>query len=417
MFKNILIAASGAMLALAGFLIPSQSASADVNVYTTPGEHTSSGRQWRTWCEDYSSTIQRCWTEIVSMGKWTFNNLTYLPAPRALWTNNPLAQNGARWNSDGRQWRTSCNDEWTGPNACRSFILVDGKWVFNNIVAFGTPKRVDTSWRPGSGGTGPGGSTGSQNPAPAGPAPSYSGFPDASNTGVPAGVTLRQSSGIVVTTPGTVIDALDVRGSIVVRADNVTIKNSRVTTDARYPIHITSGVTGTLIDHVEVSNAGSNGKGIFFDGGTGTVRYSDIHSAEDGVHIVADGVTLEHNYIHDLTRFAGAHPDTIQIRGGDNITVRHNNLQAYTASIGVMNAAIQIGSLAGGDTITNLRVTDNLMNGGHVTVNGGGRGEVDSAIYSNNRFGRAHQYSVQANVQNSVWEASNVYDDNGQPAR
>ncbi|WP_185975647.1 right-handed parallel beta-helix repeat-containing protein [Tessaracoccus rhinocerotis] len=213
------------------------------------------------------------------------------------------------------------------------------------------------------------------------------------------------------------IDALDVRGSIVVRADNVTIKNSRVTTDARYPIHITSGVTGTLIDHVEVSNAGSNGKGIFFDGGTGTVRYSDIHSAEDGVHIVADGVTLEHNYIHDLTRFAGAHPDTIQIRGGDNITVRHNNLQAYTASIGVMNAAIQIGSLAGGDTITNLRVTDNLMNGGHVTVNGGGRGEVDSAIYSNNRFGRAHQYSVQANVQNSVWEASNVYDDNGQPAR
>ena len=29
---------------------------ADIDVYTTPGEHTVNGRQWRTRCEPYSST-------------------------------------------------------------------------------------------------------------------------------------------------------------------------------------------------------------------------------------------------------------------------------------------------------------------------------------------------------------------------
>ncbi|SDL83304.1 hypothetical protein, partial [Tessaracoccus oleiagri] len=58
------------------------------------------------------------------------------------------------------------------------------------------------------------------------------GFPNATNTGVPAGTVLRRSGSIVVTTPGTVIDGLDVDGSIDVQANNVTIRNSRVSTGA-----------------------------------------------------------------------------------------------------------------------------------------------------------------------------------------
>lgn len=256
-----------------------------------------------------------------------------------------------------------------------------------------------------------------QEPAPEPSAPSFSGFPDASNTGVPAGVSLRSSGSLTITTPGTVIDGLDVNGSIDVQADNVTIRNSRVSTgSARYPIRVHPGVTGVLIEHVEVSNEGGDGKGIYFNSGSGTVRYSNIHSAEDGIFITADNVTVEYNYVHTLMRNAGAHPDAIQIRGGDNVTIRGNNLQAIHPQTGVSNAAIQIGSLVG-DTITNFRVTDNLMNGGRFTINGGGRGEVDSAVYSGNQFGRDHQYGVAGNIENSVWDASNVYADNGQRAR
>ena len=110
---------------------------ADIDVYTTPGEHTVNGRQWRTWCEPYSQTA-RCRTQIKSGGVWVFNNLTYLPAPRSLWTGNHLATPGYHTIS-GRKWYTECDTPRTGRDGCRSYIDSTGRgtWVFNNIVMFG----------------------------------------------------------------------------------------------------------------------------------------------------------------------------------------------------------------------------------------------------------------------------------------
>ncbi|MHA6525092.1 hypothetical protein [Tessaracoccus sp. G1721] len=128
-------------------------------VYYNPGYATSGGRRWFTRCEEYTAELERCFayiwaTEAVQSGRgwttrdaWVFNNLSYLPAPRAAWGGNPLAVSGS-FTSGGRQWRTSCADDWTGPNGCRSFIWArvpvfrDGSyrlewmWVFNNVVAF-----------------------------------------------------------------------------------------------------------------------------------------------------------------------------------------------------------------------------------------------------------------------------------------
>jgi hypothetical protein len=54
-------------------------------------------------------------------------------------------------------------------------------------------------------------------------------FPDASNTGVPAGIVLTDYVGpTTVTQAGTVIDAKTIRGKLVIAADNVTIKRSKV---------------------------------------------------------------------------------------------------------------------------------------------------------------------------------------------
>src|SRR5699024_9334092 len=120
---------------------------------------------------------------------------------------------------------------------------------------------------------------------------------------------------------------------------------------------------------------------------SGIIRAANIHSGKIGMQIKADGVVVEDSYIHDLERMDGGHHDTIQIRSGDNVTIRGNNLQPYVESEDdPMNAAIQIGSLAGDDQISNLRVIGNLMNGGNFTINGGGRGEVDSARYAENEF-------------------------------
>lgn len=142
----------------------SSTSPADSDVYTTAGDHTVSGRKWRTSCESYSTTIDRCtaniWATTVSKvngayvqkNGWEFNNLTYLPSKRAQWRGNPLAKTGT-FTSGGRSWRTSCADDWTGPNACRSFMKVHviessldasgnrkfravWKEVFNNVVRF-----------------------------------------------------------------------------------------------------------------------------------------------------------------------------------------------------------------------------------------------------------------------------------------
>lgn len=133
------------------------------NVYTTPGQRTVNGRQWRTTCAPYSRT-SRCRTEIwatqvkisdrafVKTTGWVFNNLTYLPSPRALWEGNYLGMD-FEWNGSGREWRTECDTKITGKNACRSYIWTDfitssqgaggvwsyrqdAGWVFNNQVLF-----------------------------------------------------------------------------------------------------------------------------------------------------------------------------------------------------------------------------------------------------------------------------------------
>ena len=144
---------------------PTTPAPGAVNVYTTPGFHTVNGRRWHTTCDKYSTTIRRCRAEIwatqitysngryVQANGWAFNNLTYLPVPRAQWKGNPFAKTG-EFTSSGRQWKTSCGDAWTGPNGCRSFVKTDvhtsyldgsgqrryktlrDQWVFNNVITF-----------------------------------------------------------------------------------------------------------------------------------------------------------------------------------------------------------------------------------------------------------------------------------------
>ena len=61
--------------------------------------------------------------------------------------------------------------------------------------------------------------------------PGSCGYPDPAynNVGVPAGTALTPSGSINVTTAGAVIDGKDVTGEITVSANNVTIKNSRIT--------------------------------------------------------------------------------------------------------------------------------------------------------------------------------------------
>ena len=136
-----------------------------VDVYITPGTHYVNGRTWITSCTKYSSTIDRCRTNIVATqisyknGRFTkrtgevFNNLTYKASPRSQWRANPLGGYGkvggtAKWTEQGRQWRTECDTSTTGRGGCRNYIKADvieyrngayrwvNKEIFNSMVRF-----------------------------------------------------------------------------------------------------------------------------------------------------------------------------------------------------------------------------------------------------------------------------------------
>lgn len=146
--KGWLTIAGVFLLTVTGALV-APPANAAFDVYSTPGEHTIEGRQWRTWCEPYSRTA-RCRTEIKVGGVWTFNNLTYLSSPRSLWRTNPLAIPGDHHLS-GRLWRTECDTPRTGRNGCRSYLWDGHRFVFNNLVRFGeVPANLDSlyTYRP-----------------------------------------------------------------------------------------------------------------------------------------------------------------------------------------------------------------------------------------------------------------------------
>lgn len=160
--RSVVALASAALLA-ATAVVNAPVASADVDVYSTPGYHNINGREWFTKCEPYSQTT-RCRTEIKatvvgydSAKKqyfqrygWAFNNLTYLESDWAMWKGNPLAAPGGWTAPDGRNWSTECNTAQTGRNGCRSYAQVyvtsynratnqysvNHQWVFNNITRF-----------------------------------------------------------------------------------------------------------------------------------------------------------------------------------------------------------------------------------------------------------------------------------------
>ncbi len=152
MLKKLWAAVAIGAVAAASFIGTPPDASAAVDVYTTPGYHTVNGREWKTVCEKYSSVITRCRAEIKSSGEWKFNNLTYTPTTHRAWGENPLANPGF-FTSEGRKWVTSCNDQWTGRNGCRSLIWDPqyNKWVFNNLVRLNSTPFPPSSFNMDSG--------------------------------------------------------------------------------------------------------------------------------------------------------------------------------------------------------------------------------------------------------------------------
>ncbi|WP_052726426.1 M10 family metallopeptidase C-terminal domain-containing protein [Devosia epidermidihirudinis] len=208
------------------------------------------------------------------------------------------------------------------------------------------------------------------------------GWPDATNTGVPDGVVLTKSGSITITKPGTVIDALDIQGTINIQANNVTIKNSKVTSSDFAVIRIAPGVTGTVIQNNDINGKDSGGQGIF---GQGTFIGNDISGVGDGINVTGDKVLIQDNYIHDLGGPASSHYDGIQIDGGvSDIRIEHNTVINHHDQ----TSAVMIDDYFG--RTSNVVVNNNLLTGGGYTiyVTGLDGHGTDNVTVTNNHMGK-----------------------------
>ncbi|GIG19684.1 hypothetical protein Cch01nite_04080 [Cellulomonas chitinilytica] len=216
--------------------------------------------------------------------------------------------------------------------------------------------------------------------------------PDATNTGVPAGTKLTVYNGnLTITQPGTVIDGLDIRGFVKVKAKDVTIRNSVVrgvsTTTAQGLV--TSESTGSLtIEDSELYNATPNWYVDGLRGSNITAKRLNIHSVIDTMHIYGDNVTLESSWLHDTLHYDndpshsdGTHDDNIQIVKGNNISIVGNRIE------GAYNAAMMF--TQGSGIVSNVTMDKNYFGGGACTINiaESGKGAIQGLKFTNNTFG------------------------------
>jgi hypothetical protein len=185
--------------------------------------------------------------------------------------------------------------------------------------------------------------------------------PDSTNTGVLPGVNLTPHSGnIVVNTPGTVVEYLDIQGFVQVNAANCIIRNCRIrglnsspgTQDTNLISCVGASVSNLLIEDCTIApdyphwNWDSGITGHDF-----TARRNDIHHCTDGINVFYVGapqpyqsnVIIEQNYIHDLPWWSAStsgvvhpsdtqtHNDCIQHQGGLGTVIRGNTLSALNA--------------------------------------------------------------------------------------
>lgn len=262
------------------------------------------------------------------------------------------------------------------------------------------------------GGTNPGTSEGgTTNPDGGGGAPiplSACGKPKPgpTNTGVPAGTTLKPSKTIKVDKDGAVIEDMDVDGEIEVYADNVTIRRVKITSGSYYPIRFDSPHKGLLVEDSEIIGTSDDvTSAVSF--AHYTARRLNIHGGADGFKADED-VLIEDSWIHDLRNGPDQHNDGMQSTGGKGVTLRNNNIS------GASNACVQTGD-EGGVPTEDLTIECNWLDGGGYTLNIRGKDATKpkNTKVINNRFGRNSGYGPWTIDDPNPTVTGNVWDDDG----
>ena len=239
--------------------------------------------------------------------------------------------------------------------------------------------------------------------------PSACGYPDASTTGVPAGVTLKNVPGDVSSGPGWAYDprgwvaitgngavfdgyavATDV--SLSVEASNVTVRNVRLNVSGEsFGIALRHTANVTITNTEITSPSASTGrllvgiKDIYGDSTGLQVLRTNISRTSTGIQV--ESGLLQDNYIHDMGYKAGDHINGTTSNGGtDLLTIRHNTVFNQIDQTDAVSLFQDFGPQA------NRVIDNNLLAGGGYTLYAGANAGRESGAtnihVTNNRFAR-----------------------------
>jgi hypothetical protein len=253
------------------------------------------------------------------------------------------------------------------------------------------------------------------------------GRPGPNNTGVPDGYPLRVHNGdLTITQNGAVVDGLDVRGFVNVRASNVTIRNSIMRGRDPGPNSRGSSIISAHGEHTNLVVEDSTLEGAvvsgWLNGLTGrnfTARRLDISRVVDNIMVFGDDVVVRDSWLHGnfhITPWPAqpdnmTHDDNIQFEGGTNILIQNNTME------GAYNAALMVTQNWGRSS--GIRLVGNYLTGGGCIVNLSekGKGPITNVSLESNVFGtsRVANCGVIAAPTSTPRMANNIWEATGQP--
>jgi Right handed beta helix region len=271
--------------------------------------------------------------------------------------------------------------------------------------------------------------------------PSSCQYPDATNTGVPAGTILKSvpsqltsgpgwsynaaAKNVVVTGAGTVLSGLSIPGNLTINASNVTVENvSVVDNGGDFGVSLTH-TTGVTIENSTISGlnattgrVGSAIDDVYGDSTGMVIKDNNIFDFRTAIQ-VSTGL-VEGNYIHDPGYISGDHTNGFYVNGGtEPLTIQDNtifNSQGQTD-------AINLDAGSAGVPVANKTVENNFLAGGGYTIYGGDAlaNPTSNIVIKGNRFGQLYyrtsgQYGpgayFNAAATGNVW-SGNTWDTTG----
>jgi hypothetical protein len=242
--------------------------------------------------------------------------------------------------------------------------------------------------------------------------------PNATNTGVPSGVSLRTVGAQTVTTDGAVLSGLDIRGCVAVKASNVTIKNSRITcaNSTETAVRLQDGKHNLLVQDSEIDGAKLARTALYGADGV-TINRVEVRNIQDGPR-VGNNFRMTNSWVHAMYRPGTAHVDGLQTLGAQNVYVAGNSFEVYNATTGQqMNSVFMLGTETG-PALKNIMFEKNYVNGGVCSINMRTDSRVSgNIVFRSNVFGPQSVRCTHTGMHGDVtWSSTNVWASNGTTA-